>query len=195
MSGGLINSSCYFKCIKRGRCRQLWPSRCSAISSGHLAVPGASHCSLGKRHTTSPPGEAHRDPAQLWSTLLLCQQETRSPLARNAKRQEQKSWQCARPPADGPTGSSAQKPAPGWVGPGQLHFMCRWGYEAHASPQARIAPHIREFQQSLQPSLTSREPAASPQGLAVATPTGKDGKLQLPLLPPFMRFPKGENHK
>lgn len=92
-------------------------------------------------------------------------------------------------------GSSAQWQAPGWVGPGQLHLMCRWGYEAHASPQVQIAPHIREFQQSLQPSPTSREPAASPQGPAVATPTSKDGKLQLPLLPPFMRFPKGENHK
>lgn len=35
--------------------------------------------------------------------------KTRSPLTGNAKRQEQKSWQWPRPPADGSTGRSARE--------------------------------------------------------------------------------------
>lgn len=89
-------------------------------------------------------------------------------------------------PQAGVPGSSAQWRAPGWVGPGQLHFMCRCGSEAHA----RRAPHIWEFQQLLQSSPTSREPAASPQGPAVAIPTAKMANCSLPSSLPLCAFPR-----
>lgn len=120
------------------------------------------------------------------------------PLGGKRPRQEQKSGEYPRPPTDRPTRQGHEG---GWhsarcqVGRVLVRdIVCADGgvkLMLLHSPPPRVSLNIQEFLAVTATHPCPREPAVSPKRPAVSTPTGKDGKLQLPVLLPFMRIPKG----
>lgn len=169
-------------------------------------MPGASGRGLCEQHTASPPGDARR-PSHLWAALLLCQQETGSAPGRAMpKRQEQGSRTRLAPPTNGlrsqelrGAGQRARCPvgrllvrdtssAEGGLRLMLIHSLNTLTFLAsHCSSPPPPSPPLP----ATLPPRGTREPAATPQDLAGATPTDKDGKLQLPLLPLLVSLTEG----
>ena len=133
VSGGLINSSCFFfKCIKRGRypvalallllSPRRWPPRCAR----EQAVVGSA-CSV-LYHLQG----VLRDPAHLWSALLLCQWETRSLGGTCPSGGSGGSDSAQHLPQIGPglrsSRSWAESQVHCWDAPGQRHLICNSPY-------------------------------------------------------------------